>query len=338
MASPYDEKNAKSWLKTKLLSFARIDKKPPQSLVWLSAKITHYGVACTSGKFGLLSRFMYVNSFQFEGKRNESQISPPMEVLFVAARKDFRSLELAINGVIDSCPAEISRINIIVPDQDLTLCEELVASCVSSEVEIKIRCESSVFEESLSKLIFSRFGSRGGWVLQQILKLEYVRNSQSAGVLIVDADTILIKNRIWLNSNGNQALMPSWEFHKPYFDFLSALPPFKSQKPFSPRFSFVSHHILMQPEIVKEIYKACGWNNPKELVNYLCRLSSSETESPISIDYELYGHFLFLRYPEKVVLAKWGNTSTKFEGNISIKQLKQAYSHFASVSLHTYLD
>jgi hypothetical protein len=328
MAGLYDIGMGNSWFKAKFLSFSRIDKEPPRSIAWLSAKLAGFRVARTSRNLGLLLRFIYVNSFQFEGKKNDPLASPPMEVLFVATRKDFRSLELAINGVIETCRGEISRISVIVPEQDLALCEETVASCVASEIEINIRRESSVLEESLAELIFSRFGTRGGWVLQQVLKIEYARNSPSASVLIIDADTILII----------QVLMPSWEYHRPYFEFLSALEPFKSQKPFSPRFSFVSHHMLMQPKIVKEIYQACGWNSPKILVNYLCQLSNIESQSPISLDYELYGHFLLLRYPEKVALVKWGNTSARFAQNISIELLKHRYSHFASISLHTYLD
>jgi len=320
------------------VSFSRVDKHPPASIAWLSAKLTSFGVARISRKFGLLLRYLYVNSFQFEGKENDSTASSPMEILFVAARKDFRTLELTINGVIDTCRREISRISIVVPDQDLAYCEVVVASCTSNEIEIEIRSESSVLDESLAKLIFSRFGERGGWVLQQVLKLEFVRNSLSAGVLIIDADTVLVKNRMWLNSDGIQALMPSWEYHRPYFDFLSALAPFKSQSPFSPRFSFVSHHMLMQPNIVKEIYRACGWNGPKNLVHYLCQLSNLESESPISIDYELYGHFLLVTHPEKVNLVKWGNASANYVENVSIELLKHRYSHFASVSLHTYLD
>ena len=190
----------------------------------------------------------------------------------------------------------------------------------------------------MANLIFLRFGVRGGWVLQQVLKLEYARNSPSAGVLIIDADTVLIKNRAWLNSDGIQALMPSWEYHRPYFNFLSTLTPFKSLAPFSPKFSFISHHMLMQPNMVREIYRACGWDGPKTLVHFICQLSNTESQSPISIDYELYGQYLLLNHPEKVNLVKWANTSASYKGNISIELLKQSYSQFASVSLHSYLD
>lgn len=320
------------------MSFARIDKRPTKSMRLIGGMLITLGVARTSSKFGFLLRFLYVNSFQFEEIDNDSQASPPLEILFVAARKDFRSLELAINGVIETCRPEITRIILVVPEQDLVTCEKVVASCTSSEVKIEIVSESSVLEASLAKMIFSRFGARGGWVLQQVLKLEYVRNSPSVGVLIIDADTVMLKNRKWLNSDGIQVLMPSWEYHKPYFDFLSTLAPFKSQTPFFPRFSFVSHQMLMQPNIVKEIYHACGWDGPKDLVQNLYHLSGKESQSPISIDYELYGHFLFLNYPEKVTLNKWGNVSAKFTEEVSIEFLKDRYSHFASVSLHTYLD
>ena len=331
-------KMVNSWLKAKFMSFSRIDQQPPKSIAWLSGRLTSFRVAYTSRKFGLLLRFLYVNSFQFEGKEIDSQASPTIEILFVAARKDFRTLEHTIKGAIETCRGGISRISIVVPDQDLAHCEAIVESCASSEIDIKILGESSVVDETLVKLIFSQFGARGGWILQQVLKLEFVRNSASAGVLVIDADTVLVKNRKWLNSDGIQTLMPSWEYHRPYFDFLSTLPPFDSKTSFSPRFSFVSHHMLMQPRIVNEIYRACDWSGPKNLVQYLCLNSTINTQSPISIDYELYGHFLLLNHPEKVNLVKWGNASASYTENVSIELLKKRFSNYASVSLHTYLD
>jgi hypothetical protein len=337
-ASNYDMKMVNSWLKDKLMSYSRIDRQPPRPIARLSALLTSFGIARVSHKFGFLFRYLYVNSLQFESAQNDSPASPPIEILFVAARKDFRTLEVTINGVIETCGQEVSRINIVVPDQDLSYCEAVVTSCAPNQIEMKVISETSLLDESLAKLIYSHFGARGGWVLQQVLKLEYARNSLSSGVLIIDADTVLIKNRTWLNSDGIQSLMPSWEFHRPYFEFLSTLTPFKSQLHFFPRFSFVSHHMLMQPNVVKEIFRACGWNGPRELVDSLCQPSNKIGQSPISIDYELYGHFLLLHYPEKVNLVKWANTSASYSSNISIDLLKERYSNFASVSLHTYLD
>lgn len=328
------------WFKSKFVAFSRIDKQPPRPIAWLSATLTRFGVAAhISDKLGLLLRFLYVNSFQFESINHDSPAPSTIEILFVAARKDFRTLELAINGAIETCRQEISGISIVVPDQDLAHCKATISSCTSSGIEIKIKSESSVINEPLVNLIFSHFGARGGWVLQQILKLEYVRSSRSAGVLIIDADTILLKHRTWLTPDGIQTLMPSWEYHRPYFDFLSNLPPFiNSKSPYIPKFSFVTHHMLMQPDIVNDIYRACNWNDTKNLVDYVCQYSNTTSQSPISIDYELYGHFLVLNHSEKVNLVKWGNASAVYTENVSIEVLRDEFSDFASISLHTYLE
>lgn len=325
-----------SWVKAQLMAFSRIDAQPPRSIRWIGTKLTILGIGRISHKLGLLSRYLYVNSLSIEGTEDDPKSSSAIEILFVAAEKDFRTLGLAINGVLESCNQEISKINIVVPEQDLAHCAEIVAPFDSTLIQIT--SESSLLDDSLIKLIFSRFGTRGGWVLQQILKLEFVRKSESDGVLIVDADTVLIKKRNWLNYDGIQVLMPSWEYHKPYFKFLADLPAFESESSFPLNHSFVAHHMLMQPLIVQEIYQACGWKSVEDLVDYLCIFSTSEGESPFSIDYELYGNYLILNHPEKVVLAKWGNTSSRYSDKLSIDLLKTKYSSFASVSLHSYLN
>lgn len=336
MAPNYDGEVVSSWVKVKIAAFSRVDSQPPKLLAWIGGELAGQGITHISRKLGLLCRYLYVNSISFDAHENDNQAQSAIEVLFVATSKDFRTLGLAIQGVLETCGQEISKINIVVPDVDIELCETALADCKSNLLQII--SESSLVDKLLIKSLFSRFGTRGGWALQQVLKLEFVRKSKSLGVLVVDADTILLKKRNWLNSDGVQLLMPSWEYHKPYYDFLNTLKIFGTQSTFTPKFSFVTHHMIMQPPIVQEIYNACDWNSPEELVHSLIVLSSKENESPFSIDYELYGHFLLENHSNRVVLTKWSNASAKYSNSISMKEIFIQYSAYASVSLHAYLS
>ena len=65
-----------------------------------------------------------------------------------------------------------------------------------------------------------------GWVLAQYLKIWTVATSESEGVLVLDADTLLLSPRIFLDRSGKQILTPSVEFHRTYYAFLANADPF----------------------------------------------------------------------------------------------------------------
>lgn len=61
--------------------------------------------------------------------------------------------------------------------------------------------------------------------MQQLVKIAFVLQSETPEVLIIEADTMLLKPRNWPTSSGDQVLAPTVEWHQDYYDFLQKVRP-----------------------------------------------------------------------------------------------------------------
>ena len=254
----------------------------------------------------------------------------PIELLFVVARKDAKFLSSSIKGAFESTRChKIISVTVICPSKDLEFIHEITDPI---KEPIRVVAEDDVIEQVYLSRIKDTFGSRSGWVLQQLLKIYYAKNSESPGILLIDADTVLLKNRVWLDSNSVQILMPTWEHHTPYYDFLRS----NSYKLGDDTFSYVSHHMLIQPKILREMLVSYGLDKLDMTLDILSKFSSSGN-SPFSIDYEMYAQYLIAVHPTLVRYEKWANFSVN---NLSGKDLDNLLKiwkkRYNSISAHSY--
>ncbi len=260
---------------------------------------------------------------------------PEIEILFVTTKKDFEILPHAIMAAqkVTSHHSEITTY-LIVPDSECQDARDLVSGMPG---KIYVLPESEFFTSKQLIRIRNHFGSRSGWVIQQLLKVEFVSRSGKMGVLVVDSDTILLQPRMWLDSEGRQLLTPSWEWHKPYYDFLEAAGFRKG----SITQSFVPHHMLMQPTFMREARTMVGWEEFDSLIEYLVFEGRNDVQSPFCIEFELYAQFMLQRHPDKLEISKWANIGIPRErSELSTQVLEVSRSlvgKFASVSFHAYL-
>jgi hypothetical protein len=213
-------------------------------------------------------------------------------------------------------------------------CKELLKGL---PLQISVMNEEIFIESQLLLQLRSSFGFRAGWVIQQILKVSFVMNSQAPGVLVIDSDTLLLEPRLWLDDEGNQILTPTWEYHSAYYKFLN----FRGTSRVRPKYTFVSHHMLMQPWILREAFSSAGWKALDELIMTLVAVPISKEKSPFCIEYELYAQYMINHYPNLVRLEKWSNIGFARNGKSMTGIEKEVISNFkgryASVSLHAYL-
>jgi hypothetical protein len=184
--------------------------------------------------------------------------------------------------------------------------------------------------------IRATFGSRGGWVIAEFLKIEYSTRSQFAGVLVIDSDTIILRNRVWLSKDLKQSLFPVQEYHGEYFELLLSLG--LSKSPW--KYSFMSHYMLFQPKIYRDMYELIAQMNPDELLRRIVSKKREDSKSPFCICYEAYASQLSGKFPELVQIEKWSNVGFKretfsldFKANLEYLALRK----LDSVSLHAYL-
>jgi hypothetical protein len=324
------------FIDAQIFRFQELQNQPPRILKFVFTILGKVSRISKFQKYSKFIRFFEVSYIPFQNLHPDNRACPELEVLFVAARKDFGILTYALQAAKNATQHHKKvTFYIVVPDLELQECKSLVKSL---PIEIEVLAESSILEQSLISKIQARFEERAGWVLQQVLKNEFVLKSASAGVLVIDADTLLIEPRNWLDSDGIQLLTPTWEFHRPYYDFLSQL----KISNVSPKFTFVSHHLVMQPKVLNEIFFSLGWEDINQLIEYIIKTPKNSEISLFSIDFELYAQYLFNNHPEKISIQKWSNFSASRKILTGAESLYELTSHFqnryASLSLHSYSD
>lgn len=280
-------------------------------------------------------RFYRENSLSVENNNSEIASNLEIEIAFVCAGKDFEVLPLSIKYALRATSSfKVTKIILIVPEKDLEAGRALLPTF---GCPIDLRCEDDVLGAQTRNILRAKFSDRYGWALQQLLKVSAVITSTAAGVLIVDADTLLLSKRNWIDNSGNQILTPSWEYNASYYVFLRNM----GVSRLKPEHTFISHHMLMQPQMMKDAMGAAGWQDLDSIVESLVNERFLSTSSPFCIEYELYGQFMWNNHRDKVRLEKWANvglprSSFKEFGNPSGFAIDD-FKNFASLSIHSYL-
>lgn len=257
-----------------------------------------------------------------------------IDLVFVATQKDFEILKISLPMAIKAIPKfQIGHIKLIVPADQVSVCRKILGQASRT---LEIVDEDSLIDSEDRDGLLDKFGSRYTWVLQQILKVASVLESESEAILIVDADTVLLNKRNWLNSNETQLLQVSEEYNKDYYEFLADSgiginPPLYTQ---------VTHHMLLQKKYLIEALETLGVGNVHELVELIKDRSSVKSNSSICVDYELYGQYMMMRHKDKISLGRWCNVgiSSRYFGYITRSNLRLRIMSlfFHSASFHSW--
>lgn len=254
-------------------------------------------------------------------------IKPNIEVVVVAAEKDFDCLPLSIYSARQSVENPIDRVLVIVPSADLSAVKKL-------KLDAEIIAEEHWLPEKLMRAVDAHHPpGRRGWILQQVLGLWTILESPYAGVLILDADTVLLKPRTFLSEGGVQLLSFSHEYEITYEKHAERQWGTRRRKH---GLSYVTHHQMVQPDILKKMFPTIA------ALEEWIRSASLETRSPVS-EYHSYGRWLSDHFPQRVRFGRWRNKSLhrsqmeQEDPHSSLKELRSRFPRNLSVSLHTYL-
>ena len=145
---------------------------------------------------------------------------------------------------------------------------------------------------------------------------------------MLDADTILIQPRVWLDSSGVQVLSISEEYHTPYVSHYTST----FGQGVCP-WSFVTHHQIMQRNILRSMFDGLS----DGLLSWLDSADFNDA-SAIS-EYHSYGQWIVSNRKELVSFAKWNNVIQKFDSmsESSYGAIAENFSKYCSVSVHSYL-
>lgn len=315
--------------------YGKVNHQPKyEHLPLILASIIRRGPRIISDFWWFVRSNSVANYFHFDHSN-----LPAIELLVVATQKDFDTLSFAIQKGVDSSCNLIRRVSIIVPQNEIEECSKALRTLDRRIRKITtVISETSIISTHSRKLISKHTGMNYGWYLQQFLKIAFCLESTSAGILVIDADTLILRRNCWLDSQGNQPLVLAINKFQPYFDFLRYLKIVNK----NPKYSFVTHHMLYQPHILNLILIYWGHADFDAFVEFILHEMNKYNISSISIDYELYGQFLREEYPHKVVFQRFCNSSKprieSIDGMAVLSEYEKLGSDYNSLSLHSWIN
>ena len=260
---------------------------------------------------------------------------PAVQLLVVVAEKDFGALPLCLAGALANSGNPISEIVVVTTAAGVDECSR-IATAAANGTALSVLNEEDQLSAAVRSRLRARFGLRAGWVLQQLLTTNFVARSAAPGVLVVDADTVLLHPRLLLAASGQQLLTPTPVIHRPYYRFLNSI----GMSAVEPATTFVAHFMLMQPAIIRGALSYAKCTDTEALAALVISGADRSETSGVCVEYELYAQYLLAHHPACAVLAKWGNTSARAEGllqPVTLKSLSAQFDGWGSVSLHSYL-
>lgn len=251
---------------------------------------------------------------------------PTITLGIVCHPKDFAFLDLVVAHAIKHSSNPISEVVMVTTSEGVEALTRLFPA--AKVVDENLFLNSEVIE-TLRNVVPNEIY---GWVLQQVAKFTIVLTANNDATLILDADTLLLRDQVFLGSDGSQSISYSYEYHMPYAEHFSKYSGFSQDKT---GHSYVTHYQLMQKDILKSFLPEFGLINWIKSANY-------EKFSPLA-DYHSYGEYIFRNYPHRIHVVRWGNISVKRQKIIKLlvpeksMELYEKFSKWNSISIHSYL-
>jgi hypothetical protein len=246
---------------------------------------------------------------------------PTIDIAIPCHKKDFENLHLVIQGARIGVKNPIGKVVLITPSH---LSEELQSKFSDCLVLTDENVLTAAIASEINKLVPKE---RRGWVAQQIIKFRISLTSNEVATLILDADTILLTPRTWLDREMIQILCIGWSRHLAYKRHYRKV--FGGENSL---LSFVTHHQLMKRSVVMEIFG----RNGEGLLDWI-KLADYGEASALS-EYDTYGEWLFTNKSSEIKFAKWNNSSIKINSiGTSYSQIINLYGKYHSISNHSYL-
>lgn len=240
---------------------------------------------------------------------------PDIDIAVPFVLKDLDTLHDCVDGAVKCSTNNVAMVRLLLPKRsydrarhdvdDVTqaITRLLNAKGISVNVEFDEDVVPRTVRDYISSLELS--ARYQGWLSAQIVKLYAAMTASSTATLIVDSDTLISWQRVWVESHGRQVLMLGQESRPAFFTYASEYLGIESR----PRLSFITHHQLMQRDLVRDIFP----NGDPDVIRWIRNAQPSDADYSSGglkvAEYELYGAFLDQLRPERRVYAAWGNAT-----------------------------
>lgn len=231
----------------------------------------------------------------------------PIDVVIPAIDKDLKTLNFCIEGIKTYC-ANVRRI-IVVSAKRLTDQAEWFdeKNYPFSKKDIAIHLlKGDVI--GVKRYLYNSH-SRLGWYYQQLLKFyaPFVIPEISKNVLVLDADTIFLKDVEFMNESFAGLYNPAREYHIPYFEHAARLLP--GLKRVNIESSGIAHHMLFQKCVLDDFFHLVEGIHQMPLWQAFCNcVAPNELFGSGAAEYEIYFNFVFARTKQvEERVLKWAN-------------------------------
>jgi hypothetical protein len=264
----------------------------------------------------------------------------------VSSVQEIELLPLSTTAILTSQEKSVDNCFMVAPRAEIKQIQKVIPG------EFTLIADEDLLSAELQQFIDENFPKvRRGWIKQQVLKILAAKLLGAHGTLLVDADTILLRPQIWLSTEGIQNLHTSIEYHAPYQRHYERFMSSRNYNPniatHSPRVSFVTHHQLMQQDILEELFGEDLESFQNGLKSWLEYIDFSDTDSP-ACEWHTYGTFISSNFSNRIQLTQWSNLGMSRNSifkktgkkimDVSVDDLMTEFGHANSLSLHHYIN
>jgi hypothetical protein len=219
------------------------------------------------------------------------------KVISVCSEKDLQTWSIACKRILRHIKAE--QYLLAVPDSEVDAFRQ------ATQLPFQVIPESVYvgnLKDKLKQLLPTQNHDRIGWYLQQFIKIAAAKGDESqidpnAVVLIWDADTVPLKDLVFIDSGNRILYYQGVECHEPYFAFIQKTLGISEKQ----GFSFIAQCLPAKIEWINAFCKKLETANLNWMEAILSNIDSSQRAG--FSEYETLGAYIWASYPNNVALS-----------------------------------
>lgn len=252
--------------------------------------------------------------------------SMPIDVIIPVVEKDLLALPHVINGVRTHVKHPLVQIYIVAPASESIGAVAKATGCIFIN-------ETTVCATTKQQINFVVNGKdRSGWIYQQLLKLNFDKLGTCENYLVVDADTVFIKDTAF-ERKGKLYFDFSDEYNEAYYKSYELITGMKHNS----RVSFIAHYMLFTKARLKELKQKIEQHSNKGYTDAIIQLKEKVFNNSNFSEYETYANYCITMYPHAYRIRYWFNNSLR---NSELKDINTAAAlhkgKHKSISFHAY--
>lgn len=327
--------------------YARIDKSPHilefiflrlliRLKTWLVSaiwKASDFSPTSDSpGEIRLRRRYLAFSVTPISEPENKQNL-PAIRLLWVAHPKDFPVLTHSVQNALRHSRNPVTSITVVTPEP--AIARATLDRIIPENTQSNFRHDEDFLPPEIRSRLDEALPSHSSWAAQQLIKVFATLEVPTHPTLVIDADTVLLRDKTWVYGDGSQLLYFRSFYNERYADFLR-LWGFETIDTLK---SFVTHHMLFQPEILREVTASIfGTLELGQTVDTIITSVKALGYPEFCVEYEPYGQFIAGRQDRSVRFDKYSNIGlprppSELELHSAIERMQRA-DRFNSVSFH----